>query len=347
MSFEFLFRLIGMTVFGGLGASAGTHIADDINLPQEASSLLFLLIGALTGLIVTPWVTTRPAKVARRMIIETSAETLVTSLVGLLFGVFLAALMAWPVSMLPDPLGQYLPTIAAVVAAYLGIILFGLRARDIFTLFRAIVRGKEFQTTLAGELLLDTSVIIDGRILDISKTGFLRHNLMIPQFVIRELQTIADSSDTLLRQRGRHGLDILNKLRQESRTPVEVLDAVPPEGDGVDEMLVSLALERGGVPIITHDVPLHKIANLHGIEVLNVNELALALRPVYLPGETINLHVIQEGKEADQGVGYLIDGTMVVVEGGKRYRDRTIPVRITRYILGNAGKMYFGQPVQR
>lgn len=347
MSFEFLFRLIGMAVLGALGATLGTNLADDLNLPPEASSLLFLLIGALTGLITTPWVTTRPAETARRLIIETSAEKLVTSLVGLFFGIIVAALLAWPVSMLPNPLGQYLPTITALVSAYLGSILFALRAPDIFTLVRALFHGKELYGNLeSGEVLLDTSVIIDGRILDISKTGFLRQKLLVAQFVIRELQTLADSSDSLLRQRGRHGLDILNKLRQESRMPVEVIDEIPADGEGVDEMLVALAVERGNIPIITNDVPLHKIANIRDIEVLNVNELALALRPVYLPGEVINLHVIQEGKEAEQGIGYLIDGTMVVVEGGRRYLDRTIPVRVTRYILSNAGKMFFAQPAK-
>ncbi|NDJ86497.1 MAG: PIN domain nuclease, partial [Chloroflexi bacterium] len=237
--------------------------------------------------------------------------------------------------------------IMAVIIAYLSIVIFALRSPDIITLVDAMLRGRKLYNSLgSGEVLLDTSVIIDGRILDISTTGFVRQKLLIPQFVIRELQTIADSSDTLLRQRGRHGLDILNKLRQESLVPVEVIDDVPAEGDGVDEMLVALAVERGSIPIMTHDMPLNKIAHLRGVEVLNINDLALALRPVYLPGEVINLHIIQEGQEADQGVGYLIDGTMVVVEGGKRYRDRTISARVTRYILSKAGKMYFAQPVQ-
>ncbi len=347
MSYEFAFRLVGMTVFAGLGASLGARLADSMNLPSEANSLLFLLVGALIGLITTPWMTTRPARAARRIIIETNAETLVTSLVGLLFGLVVAALLAWPLSQLPDPAGQYLPAITAIVAAYLCIILFGLRATDIFTLFGAMVReGELYHSSYTGEVLLDTSVIIDGRILDISTTGFIRDKLLIPQFVIRELQHIADSSDTLLRQRGRHGLDVLNKLRQESKSPVEVIDDVPADGEGVDEMLVALAQERGTCPIMTHDLPLNKIATLRGIEVLNINDLALALRPVIIPGEVITLHIIQEGKEADQGVGYLIDGTMVVVEGGKRYRDRTIQARITRYILSNAGKMYFAQPEQ-
>jgi uncharacterized protein YacL len=345
MSYEYVFRLFGMTLFAVIGAGLGDLLADDIYLPPEASSLLFLLAGALVGLIFTPWLTTRPAKAARDTIIETSAESLVTSMIGLLFGLIVAGLFALPLSLLPDPAGQYLPTIAAVVTAYISIVLFGLRAPDIFSLFRHLIRGGELYNVVdIGELLLDTSVIIDGRILDVSKTGFITERILVPQFVIRELQQIADSSDTLLRQRGRHGLDILNKLRQESLAPVEIIDDVPSDGQGVDEMLVALASERGGSPIMTHDLPLNKIASFRGIKVLNINDLALALRPVYLPGETINLHIIQEGREDDQGVGYLIDGTMVVVEGGKRYRDRTISAKITRYIMSQAGKMYFAQP---
>lgn len=345
MSQEFLLRLMGMVIFSAIGATFGERTAADMNLPTEANSLLFLSVGALIGLLLTPWVTIRPAKAVRRAILDTSAESLVTSLVGLLFGLVVALLLAWPLSLLPYPGGQYLPTVLAIVSAYVGIILFGLRAPDIFTLFRALREGDLYTAISSGELLLDTSVIIDGRILDISKTGFIRQKLVIPQFVIRELQTIADANDSLMRQRGRHGLDILNRLRQESAVPVEITDDVPSEGEGVDEMLVALAQERGLVPIMTNDMPLNKIASLRGVDVLNINDLALALRPVYLPGETINLHIIQEGKEADQGVGYLIDGTMVVVEGGKHYRDRTISAKITRYILSNAGKMYFAQPI--
>lgn len=346
MSLEFVLRLVGMTVFAGLGASVGTELADSMNLPTEANALLFLLVGALTGLIATPWITTRPARAARRAIVETSAETLVTSLVGLLFGLILAALSAWPLSLLPDPFGQYFPTITALIAAYLGVILFALRAQDIFTLFSALVRGGDiYSSMVSGEILLDTSVIIDGRILDVSKTGFVRQKMLVPQFVIRELQNLADSNEALYRQRGRHGLDILNKLRQEGKMPVEVIDDVPTDGNGVDEMLVALSHERGNTPIMTNDQPLNKIANLYGIDVLNINDLALSLRPVYLPGESINLHIIQEGRESDQGVGYLVDGTMVVVEDGKRYRDRTITVEVTRYILSNAGKMYFARPI--
>ncbi|PJF43140.1 MAG: PIN domain nuclease [Phototrophicales bacterium] len=344
MSLEYFFRIIGMTFLAAVGAAIGDDMANAINLPTDASVILFFTIGAVAGLTITPWVTTRPARALQHLMVDTSAEKLVASLLGVLFGLILAVLMAYPLSLLPNPSGQYLPALVALGAGYGGLILFGLRAPDIFALIRALVRGESYESILAGEILLDTSVIIDGRILDIAKTGFIRQKLIIPQFVIRELQQLADSSDMLLRQRGRHGLDVLNRLRQESKVVVEVIDDIPSEGTDVDEMLVALARERGHVPIMTHDMPLNKIASLRGVDVLNINDLALALRPVYLPGETINLHIIQEGKEADQGIGYLVDGTMVVVEGGKAYRDRTIPAVITRYIISPGGKMYFAQP---
>lgn len=347
MSLEFFFRLMGMTVLAGVGASIGADLADTLNLPTDSATMLFFLAGALTGLITTPWITTRPARAIRRLMIDTSVEQLMTSMGGLFFGLVVAALLAYPLSLLPTPSGEYLPAVMAISAAYLGAVLFGIRTPDIMGLIQNISQGKSLRSTIHHEeILLDTSVVIDGRILDIAKTGFIRNKMVIPQFVIRELQQLADSSDMQYRRRGRHGLDILNKLRQESRILVEVTDDVPSEGKGVDEMLVALAQERGHVPIMTHDQPLNKIANIRDIEVLNINDLAMALRPVYLPEETINLHIVQEGKEDLQGIGYLVDGTMVVVEGGKAYRDRTIPVVITRYIISSGGKMYFAQPAQ-
>ena len=345
MSFELVIRLIGMTFFAGFGANIGSRSASLLNIPTESSTLLFLIAGALFGLLITPWVTTRPALYARRLMVETDAETLVTSMVGLVFGLLVGGLLAWPLSLLPTPTGQYLPAISAVAIAYLSIGIFALRARDIFALAGAFFRGGRNGVLFgasAGEILLDTSVIIDGRILDMSKTGFITQKMLIPQFVIHELQHIADSSDTLRRQRGRHGLDILNALKQESVTAVEVIHETPTEGKTVDDKLVILAREKH-IAIMTNDYNLNKTAEVQGVYVLNINDLAMAVRPVYLPGETINLHIIQEGKEATQGVGYLIDGTMVVVEDGKQYRDRTVPVRVTRYILSSAGKMYFAQ----
>ncbi len=344
MSLDLTFRLIGMTLLAGLGASLGSEAAETLNISVEQASLLFLIGGGLIGLFVTPWVTTRPIDFMRHSILESDAETLVTSLVGLVFGLIVGALLAWPLSLLPDPWGQYFPAIITVLIAYWSIGVFALRARDILGLFGAYVRGEDnaLFATSSGEILLDTSVIIDGRILDLSKTGFINQRIVIPQFVIQELQHIADSSDSLRRQRGRHGLDILADLKQDSLPPVEILHETPEEGNVVDDKLVALARERSS-PIMTNDFNLNKTAALQGVFVLNINDLAMAMRPVYLPGELINLHIIQEGKEDMQGVGYLIDGTMVVVEDGKQYRDRTVPVRVTRYILSSAGKMYFAQ----
>jgi uncharacterized protein YacL len=194
-----------------------------------------------------------------------------------------------------------------------------------------------------GEILLDTSVIIDGRILDISQTGFIQSTLVIPRFVLNELQHVADSADMLRRNRGKRGLEILGELQQRSRTPVRIVDDDVEGVDEVDQKLVLLA-QQSNVPIMTNDFNLNRVAELQGVRVLNINELANALKAIFLPGEVMDIHIVMEGREADQGVGYLEDGTMVVVEDGKRYMDRTIPVLVTRYIVTNAGRMYFAQP---
>jgi uncharacterized protein YacL len=349
MSAEFVLRLIGMMVFTLLGALVGIDLSDALNLPPEATGLTFSLMGALAGLIITPWLTTYPAHSARRIIIQMPAETLVTSLFGLIFGVAASAMFAWPLSLLPDPFGQLLPTMAAIVITYISVIIFSLRATDVFSLFGGMIRARpEVFGRMAGavsseEVLLDTSVIIDGRILDISQTGFVRGTLLVPRFVLNELQHVADSADMLRRNRGKRGLEILSDLQQHSRTPVRIIDDDVDGVSEVDEKLVVLA-QQLGVPVMTNDFNLNRVAELQGVSVLNINELANALKAIYLPGETMDIHVVMEGREADQGVGYLDDGTMVVVEDGKRYMDRTIPVLITRYIVTNAGRMYFAQP---
>ena len=349
MSFEFILRLIGMMVFILLGTLVGIDLSDALNLPPEATGLTFSLMGALAGLIITPWITTYPARSARRIIIQMPAETLVTSMFGLIFGMAVAAMFAWPLSLLPDPFGQILPTIAAAILAYISVTIFSLRATDVFSLFGGIIRARpDVFNRMAGtmsseEILLDTSVIIDGRILDISQTGFVRGTLLVPRFVLNELQHVADSADMLRRNRGKRGLEILSDLQQHSRTPVRIIDDDIESTNEVDEKLVLLA-QKLSVPVMTNDFNLNRVAELQGITVLNINELANSLKAIYLPGETMDIHIVMEGRETDQGVGYLDDGTMVVVEDGKRYMDRTIPVLITRYIVTNAGRMYFAQP---
>ena len=192
--------------------------------------------------------------------------------------------------------------------------------------------------------LLDTNVIIDGRIADICKTGFLEGTLLIPVFVLEELQYIADSSDTLRRVRGRRGLDVLQKIREdESNLEVEVMNIDFDDVQGVDSKLVRLAQKVGG-KIITNDFNLNKVAQLRGVEVLNINELSNAVKPVVIPGETMKVQVVKDGKEPGQGVAYLDDGTMIVIENGHRYLSRTISVEVTSALQTSAGRMIFAKP---
>jgi len=201
------------------------------------------------------------------------------------------------------------------------------------------------QARSAGDphIVVDTSAIIDGRIAEIVESGFIYGTLVVPRFVLDELQHIADSSDTLRRNRGRRGLEILSRMQKDARTPVEIAEDRFPEIAEVDAKLVALARQRSRA-ILTNDFNLNRVAELQGIRVMNINSLANAVKPALLPGEDLRVRVIQEGKEAGQGVGFLDDGTMIVVEGGARYIDRDLDVAVTRVLQTVAGRMIFAQP---
>jgi uncharacterized protein YacL len=239
-----------------------------------------------------------------------------------------------------------LPLLAAALFGYLGFLLLVTRHRDIFGLFRGRSAQAEEPPEEEGResrpVLLDTSVIIDGRIADISGTGFIRGDMLVTNFVLNELQHIADSPDTLRRNRGRRGLDMLRRLQSEAVTPVRIVDLDVEGTREVDEKLVALARELG-CSIVTNDYNLNRVAELQGVQVLNINELANAVRAVFLPGESLAITIIQEGKEIGQGVGYLDDGTMVVVEDGSRYIDRTMQVVVTKVLQTAAGRMLFAR----
>jgi uncharacterized protein YacL len=190
---------------------------------------------------------------------------------------------------------------------------------------------------------VDTSTLIDGRIADISQAGFIPGSLIIPRFVLDELQHIADTYDAMRRNRGRRGLEILTRLQQESTTPLEISDLDAGDITDVDSKLVKLAKSLGGA-IITNDFNLNQVAKIQGVRVLNVNELANAVRPVVLPGEEMQVSIIQEGKEFGQGLGFLDDGTMIVVENGLRYINSSITVAVTRVLQTAAGRMIFAHP---
>ena len=191
-----------------------------------------------------------------------------------------------------------------------------------------------------GHKVLDTSVIIDGRIADICDTGFMEGTFLIPQFILQELQHIADSSDPLKRGRGRRGLDVLNRMQKQSKLEIRIVDQDYPKIQEVDAKLIALARETSA-KIITNDFNLNKVAELQGIPVLNINQLFNALKPVVLPGEVMNVKILKEGKEAGQGVAYLDDGTMVVVDNAKRYMGKSVDVSVTSVLQTTAGRMIF------
>jgi len=188
--------------------------------------------------------------------------------------------------------------------------------------------------------ILDTSVIIDGRIADVCETGFLDGNLIIPQFVLKELQAIADSSESTKRTRGRRGLDILNKIQKQAFVKIIIDDKDYPSIKEVDQKLIAMAKEKGHA-ILTNDFNLNKVAEVHSIPVLNINQLANALKPIVLPGETMKVQIIKEGKEHAQGVAYLDDGTMVVIDNGRKYMGKTMEVTVTSVLQTTAGRMIF------
>ena len=304
---------------------------------------LFGVVGATIGMLFTPHLTTRPFFWLRGKIRQLPVPTLVAALVGLVIGLIISALLALPLSVLPTPLGEILPFASAVLCSYLGVMVMVTREKEIFGLLGVrFLKDRLSRKEKEETVLLDTSVIIDGRIADISQTGFIHGTVVIPRFVLNELQHIADSPDVLRRNRGRRGLDMLNKLQKESKAPIKISDVDVPEAREVDSKLVRLDKDLGCL-IITNDYNMNRVTELEGIRVLNINELANAVKTVVLPGESLTVNIIQEGKELGQGVGYLDDGTMVVIEDGRRYIDQTIEVTVTRVLQTVAGRMIFAQ----
>ncbi|MBN2557099.1 MAG: TRAM domain-containing protein [Anaerolineales bacterium] len=345
MSAEFIARLIGMVVIAIGGAYLGAGLSNFAGTQPWLWSSVFGLVGALVGLIITPFITIRPLRAIRKDMAQLSIRTILVGLIGLVVGLITAALAAFPLSLLPSPFSQILPFVGALLFGYLGVTLFVMRQNDILPLFGSRISGKAAGSAPQGEreVLLDTSVIIDGRIADIAHTGFIPGMMVVPSFVLNELQHIADSPDSLRRQRGRRGLDILNRLQKDPNISFRITDLDVEGVREVDEKLVVLGRQMR-CPILTNDYNLNRVAELQGVIVLNINELANAVKTVYLPGETFDINVIQEGKEAGQGVGYLDDGTMVVVEEGKNYLDRIIPVTVTKVLQTAAGRMIFARP---
>lgn len=319
-------------------------------LPFTAPSwdvLVILLIGAILGWLILP------AQVQKgyNWLNSLSSNELFAATLGCLLGLIGGSLAAIPLGMLPAPLGRILPFLSMIFFLHLGISSMVRRPNDILTWtdrFRAIqtatppiTEAKESEPNM---VLLDTSAIIDGRITDITKTGFVRSKLTVPNFILNELQYIADSPDPIRRKRGRRGLEVLNTLRTDCPLPFEVVDMDVSEVREADAKLVALARHLL-CPIMTNDYNLNRVAGLQGVQVLNINDLANAVKAAYLPGEELTVKVIQEGREQGQGVGYLDDGTMVVVDDGRYRLNSTLDVVVTKVLQTSAGRMIFSKMV--
>jgi uncharacterized protein YacL len=347
MSIEFLFRIIGMFAFAIGGVVLGVRLSILAGGAAELWGMVLAMVGALLGLVLVPYLTTRPVRAIRRRMAQVSAQTMVAGLAGLIAGLLISALVSAPISLLPAPFGQLLPFISAIFLGYLGATIFIMRKNDITNILSSRFQSSPDESGAGSQngrsILMDTSVIIDGRIADIARTGFVQGPMLVPAFVLIELQHIADSSDPLRRRRGRRGLDILNRLQKDNTIPLRITDLDVEGVREVDDKLVILGKQLRS-PILTNDYNLNRVAELQGVTVLNINELANAVKAVYLPGETMDVQVIQEGKEAGQGVGYLDDGTMVVIEDGKANINKTIPVTVTKVLQTAAGRMIFAKP---
>jgi uncharacterized protein YacL len=349
MSLEFVSRLIGMIVLGFGGLQAGIRMAQ---LAGDSSTTVWALVtsllGALFGLILTPYIAIKPIRALHGRLSQLQMPQLVAGVLGLIVGLIVAALVSLPLSLLPRPYGAMLPSIAAIIFGYLGTAALSSRRRELIEFFRGrvpsiSVRNDVGMAPPGRQILLDTSVVIDGRIADISKTGFIMGPMLVPHFVLNELQHIADSPELLRRNRGRRGLDILNRLQKESLVPTQIIDLDVDGVDAVDEKLIQLARQLD-CAILTNDFNLNRVAELQGVFVLNVNDLANAIKTVFLPGEDMDIQIIQEGKELGQGIGYLEDGTMVVVEGGRKHLNQTIQATVTKVLQTSAGRMIFARP---
>jgi uncharacterized protein YacL len=265
----------------------------------------------------------------------------VGSVLGILGAFLIAMVLSWAAPASANPHTGFIQLLILILMTYVGLIV-GATKGDMLNL---AALGGLFGGEKSGKQsfkILDTSVIIDGRIADIAETGFLDGILVVPQFVLRELQLVADSADSMKRNRGRRGLDVLQRIQKIAHLNVQILEDDFPQIREVDLKLIELA-KLYDCKIVTNDFNLNKVAQLHGVEVLNINELANALKPIVLPGEIMRVFILKEGKEYNQGVAYLDDGTMVVVDNAKRMISKTIDIAVTSVLQTTAGKMIFGR----
>ena len=357
--FQKILRIITVLLFLGAGFSFSHYY-----LPARMFGLLLApetgirygVVGAIAaisgfvGVLMAPGIVMKIIRTTHWMeqkLYKMSIQEIVGGAIGLIFGLIIATLLGNSITWIPSVWVVGVLKIAGTLfLGYLGLSVGMKKKEDLLSFLPRFGRDKLTKTDTKPALaykILDTSVIIDGRIADICKSGFIEGTLIIPGFVLEELRHIADSSDLLKRNRGRRGLDILNKIRKELDVMVQIHEQDFDDLSEVDSKLVRLAQVMGG-RVITNDYNLNKVAELQGVGVLNINELANAVKPVVLPGEEMVVQVIKDGKEIGQGVGYLDDGTMIVVDGGRKHIGQTVAVLVTSVLQTAAGRMIFAKP---
>lgn len=344
---RFLLLLLGVAAgYRFASGSAWARWFDDVAPMVADQAWLGAVGGGLVGLALGPWAVRVSLRWSGRFstgLQRASIHDILAGAAGLLIGLLIAILATVPLPRHIPVVGEYLPTLVTIIGGYLGIVIFLRKKDELFQLTKISPNRSAPSSASSGPKILDTSVIIDGRIADIARTGFIEGTLLIPGFVLQELQHIADSSDMLKRNRGRRGLDILNRMQKESKVTVQIVDEDFDDIGEVDAKLVRLA-QLKGAKVLTNDFNLNKVAELQGVDVLNINELANAVKPIVLPGEEMLVHVIKDGKEQGQGVGYLDDGTMIVVDGGRRFIGESVGVMVTSVLQTAAGRMIFAKP---
>lgn len=314
--------------------------------------IIGVVLGLLLGYIISPFVLRLIWKAVERIEIglnDFESQDLIVGTLGLLFGLIIANLIGLAFARLPI-IGAYGPIVFSIIFGYAGMSIAIRKRNDIIGLVGALRIGKQNKETAAAAhkhadtdfsgKLLDTSSIIDGRIAEICSTGFLEGPLLVPVFVLEELQLIADSSDLLKRNKGRRGLDILKQMQEDNYVEVRIINDDFDDVQGVDSKLVRLG-RKINAKVVTNDYNLNKVAALQGVVVLNINDLANALKPARIPGEQMEVLIVKSGKEENQGIAYLDDGTMIVVENGQKYIGSTVPVTVTSVLQTSAGRMIF------
>jgi uncharacterized protein YacL len=331
--------LLGFALGLALLQRAGDLI-EEANRPAFLTA--FVAATLLFGYLAIPYITIYPARRAVEKLSEAGAGERALGVAAIITGLVMGLLLGVPLAAIGGVLGAVGPPVVAVLLAGLMLAATMYKRDVLLAAFSGVIPGARGRT-ITTQVVIDTSAVIDGRIVDVARTGFILGTLVVPRFVLDELQRIADSPDAMRRNRGRRGLEMLSALQKDAVMPVEISEQSYPEIEEVDAKLMAYARDHDAA-ILTNDYNLNRVADLQGIRVLNVNELANAVKAVVHPGEEMSVRIIQEGKEVGQGVGYLDDGTMIVVEGGVRFMNQELPITVTRVLQTVAGRMIFAQP---